>query len=106
MDHKENRMTDKVSWIQSQKVVNFIQNDLGLQDLFSEDEIQQCIGIVNVNGIKSKLDLPSNTSNNAQYNFEAGYFRCIYPTMALLSNCCESNARCIHHGDFGKMLKI
>ena len=106
MDHKEHRMKDKLSWSQSQTVVNFIQKDLGLQDMFSEDEIQQCIGIGNVNGIKSKLVLPSNKSSNEQYNFETGYFRCVYPTMALLSNCCECNSRCIHHGDFGKMLEL
>ena len=102
MDHREDRMKDKLSWSRSQIIVNFIRSDLGLKDLFTEDDIQQCIGIVNVNGIKSKLVRPQNTRDNQYCNFEAGYFRCVYPTMALFSNCCECNARCIHHGDFGK----
>ena len=105
MDHKENRMKNKLSWNRSQSVVDYIQHELGLADLFSEDEIQQCIGIVNVNGIKSKVILlrPEDDENYQENKIEAGYFRCIYPTMALLSNSCECNARCIHHGDFGKI---
>ena len=106
MDHKEDRMKDKLSWAQSQDIVHYIQNVLGLEDLFNEDEIQHCIGVVNVNGIKSKLVLPRNKNSNDGYNFEAGYFRCVYPTMALFSNCCECNARCIHHGNFGKNINI
>ena len=103
MDHKEDRMKDKLSWAQSQKVVHFIQNDLGLKDLFDEDEIQHCIGVVNVNGIKSQLTFSRNENSKEEY--QAGFFRCVYPTMALFSNCCECNSRCIHHGNFGKFVK-
>ena len=105
MDHKEDRMKDKESWVRSEFIVNFIQMYLGLENVFSEKVIQQCIGIVNVNGIKSKLVMPGR-KEKSRGQFEAGYFRCVYPTMALFSNCCDCNARCIHHGDFGKSLNI
>ena len=105
MDHKEDRMKDKESWVRSEFIVNFIQMYLGLENVFSEKVIQQCIGIVNVNGIKSKLVMPGR-KEKSKGQFEAGYFRCVYPTMALFSNCCDCNARCIHHGDFGKSYDI
>ena len=106
MDHKEDRMKDKLTWTQTQDIIQFIQNDLGLEDLFNEDEIQHCIGVVHVNAIKSKLVLPRNKNRNEGCKFEAGHFRCVYPTMAIFSNCCECNARCIHHGNFGKIFNI
>ena len=62
MDHKEDRMKDKESWVRSEFTVNFIQMYLGLENVFSEKVIQQCIGIVNVNGIKSKHDLMNDNS--------------------------------------------
>ena len=106
MDHKEDRMRDKPSWTQSQALVKYIQKDLGLEDLFNEEDIQKCIGITCVNAIKSQVVLPPSKHNEGRRNeFEFGHFRCVYPTMALLSNCCDCNCRCIHHGDFGKMSK-
>ena len=105
MDHTENRMKDKISWNRSIATVKYIQHDLGLADLFTEDDIQKCIGIVNVNGIKSKVLLPKMQEEDGNgRQIQAGYFRCIYPTMALLSNSCECNARCIHHNDFGRIV--
>ena len=50
-------MKDTTLWSQSLSIVDFIQKELGLHDLFSEDEIQKCIGIVNVNGIQSMANL-------------------------------------------------
>ena len=104
MDHKEDRKRDKPSWNQSQALVKYIQKVLGLEDLFNEDDIQKCIGIVCVNAIKSQLTLPPSQHNEARKTeFEYGYYRCVYPTMALFSNCCDCNCRCIHHGDFGNL---
>ena len=105
MDHTDDRKKDTTLWSQSLSIVDFIQNELGLHDLFSEDEIQKCIGIVNVNGIQSKIVL-SKQGDEEHGIFEAGYFRCIYPTMALFSNSCECNCRCIHHGNFGKLIRL
>ena len=34
-------------------IVDYLLNDLQLDDLFDEEEIQKCIGIIRINGISS-----------------------------------------------------
>ena len=78
MDHKDDRMRDKPVWSQSQALVKYIQKVLGLEDLFNEDDIQKCIGIVCVNAIKSQLTLPPSQHKEARKTeFEFGYYRCL-----------------------------
>ena len=66
MDHKDDRMRDEPVWTQSQALVKYIQKVLGLEDLFNEDDIQKCIGIVCVNAIKSQLTLPPSQHKEAR----------------------------------------
>jgi len=85
MDHREDRLNeDRITWdAMKVDIVDYLLNDLQLDDLFDEEEIQKCIGIIRINGISS-------TDN------QGPGFRCLFPQMALLSNSCLSNCRCLH----------
>lgn len=120
MDHDRERRSRTDTWLYFQKcVVNFIRKNtftdedcrqplmqisgLGLGDLCTDDEVHQCIGIINVNGIRSK---ENGATVGIEENDGCGPYRCIYPTMALLSNSCICNARCILSGRKGKPIKF
>jgi hypothetical protein len=55
MDHRKERLKrGKVTWDHVQLTeVDYIRKDLKLADIFSEAEIQKCIGIIQINGIRS-----------------------------------------------------
>ena len=55
MDHREDRLTkDRDTYDQLQReIVEYLRNDLQLADLWSEDEVQKCIGIIRINAINS-----------------------------------------------------
>ena len=55
MDHrKECYEQDRPTWDQLQvEIVDYLLNDLALSDLYDEETIQKCIGIIRINGINS-----------------------------------------------------
>lgn len=89
MDHHQERKLQMEAWNTFQcQIVDYIQKDLGLSDLFSDADIHRCIGIIRVNAVQSRA---SNIN-----------MRALFPSMALLSNSCICNARCVHK-DFGRL---
>ena len=58
MDHRDDRyQKDRVTWDMLQiEIVDYLLKDLKLDDIFTEDEIQKCIGIVRINAIRSTED--------------------------------------------------
>ena len=58
MDHRDDRyQKDRVTWDVLQiEIVDYLLKDLKLDDIFTEDEIQKCIGIVRINAIRSTED--------------------------------------------------
>ncbi len=53
MDHNEERMKDKMSWLLSHMVVvGNLRGAMGLGERFSAQQIQRAIGIIRTNGVK------------------------------------------------------
>ena len=51
---KINFLKDRITWdAMKVDIVDYLLNDLQLDDLFDEEEIQKCIGIIRINGISS-----------------------------------------------------
>ena len=51
---KINLLQDRITWdAMKVDIVDYLLNDLQLDDLFDEEEIQKCIGIIRINGISS-----------------------------------------------------
>ena len=68
---------------------------LNLGGMFSRGDVHRAYGIVETNAIQSK------TSPSQHGQQKSQPYRCIFPTMALLSNSCHCNARCIRYGEHG-----
>jgi len=84
MDHREDRLQDRVTWDALKvEIVDYLLKELKLGDLFTEDEVQKCIGTVRINAIRS-----------TEYH-DRGRYRGVFPRMALLSNACFCNSRVI-----------
>merc|ERR1712079_732543 len=97
MDHRDDRyQKDRVTWDMLQiEIVDYLLKDLKLDDIFTEDEIQKCIGIVRINAIRSTED------------HDHGRYRSVFPRMALLSNSCFCNCRVLNkRNGLAKALEI
>lgn len=55
MDHSQERYRDdRATWDKLQlEIVDYLRKDLKLADLFTEAQVQKCIGIVRINAIKT-----------------------------------------------------
>lgn len=55
MDHNPDRLSkDRVTWDYLKSgIEDYIRGDLKMGDLFTEQEIQKCIGIIRINGCRS-----------------------------------------------------
>ena len=91
MDHDEERRKEEEYWNMFQRnVVQFIRRGLGLQDKYSEQEINRAIGILRTNAFQ--IEHP--------YLQEEGTSgKAIYPTFSFMSHNCYNNGRYIVHPD-------
>lgn len=88
MEHHEIIRRDSLSWKSDHhNIVKYLHGPCGLKERFSEDLIQQVIGILDVNAFEGR------TAN--------GYsIRCLYPKLAVLSHSCVPNTtHSIHPSD-------
>ena len=55
MDHAEDReIKDPVTWAKlREEIVDYLLTELHLDDLFTAQEVQKCIGIIRINAINS-----------------------------------------------------
>ena len=91
MDHDEERRKEVDYWKMFQRnVVQFIRKGLGLQDMYSEEEINRAIGILRTNAFQ--IEHPY-----LQYQGTSG--KAVYPTFSFMSHNCYNNGRYIVHPD-------
>lgn len=77
-DHEKERRESNAWKIDQNNIVNYLRNQCKLKDRFSEELIQNVIGILEVNAFEAKT--PDDYS-----------IRCLYPKLAILAHSCTPN---------------
>ena len=103
MDHREDRRRPGGEWVQANRAV--VQPILRLsqdQD-WDEEDVQRCIGITRINGVRSGARISSGESPVSDE--EQGEVRMLYPSMSIFSHSCSPNTQALNTLQYGLALR-
>ena len=93
MDHLGDRRNCDEEWAWYDRyIVDFIRNDLGLADMFTEDQVRRAVGLLNVNAVALHFPRMASRMSMAEDN-QMPVGKGLYPIFAIMSHHCVCNAR-------------